>query len=279
LGLLDNKDKPSSSALSSAITMAKKTGRLLKELAILLGHLSKRLIIFIAKQARAKGKPKAIQAIYLLKGLTLFVGRKLKTKGIPKAIQAAKVLQHYATVLAIKVKQVGKPKAIEAGQISKGLLILAGRNLKTKGIPKAIQAGQLLKSQFTTFLSKGSDKILEQASKALREDDITAYENHMKEDSTSAAITTTSAQVPSEIILEKEKRIELNERLAEEIVQNGIECKAIKDIGSLQIERSPYYSYLFPMSPRIVTNRGCIRLEDNESKRRNVSLIQIIQKN
>jgi hypothetical protein len=71
----------------------------------------------------------------------------------------------------------------------------------------------------------------------------------------------------------------LNERLAKGIVQNGIECMAIKDIESVQIERSPYYSYLFAMSPRIVTNRGCIRLQDNESKRRNVSLIQIIQKN
>jgi hypothetical protein len=72
----------------------------------------------------------------------------------------------------------------------------------------------------------------------------------------------------------------LNERLAEETVQSGIKCTGIKDIGSLQIERKAYYSYLFAMSPRIVTNRGCIRLEDNESKRRtNVSLIQIIQKN
>ena len=281
MGVLDNKDKPSSSSsLSSAVTIAKKTGRLLKELAILLGHLSKGLIIFIAKKTRTQGKPKAIQVVYLLKGLTLFVGRKLRTEEVPKAIEAAKVLQHYITVLAIKLNQVGKPKAIEAGQISKALLIIAGRNLKTKGIPKAIQAGQLLKNQFTTFVSKGTDKIVEQASKALREDDIIAYESHMKEDSSTAAITTTSAKVSSEIILEKEKRIELNERLAEEIVQNGIECKAIKDIEeSVQIEKSPYYSYLFPMSPRIVTNRGLIRLEDNESKRRNVSLIQIIQKN
>jgi hypothetical protein len=276
LGQLDNKDKPSSS-LASAVTIAKKTGRLLKELAVLLGHLSKGLIIFIAKKARTQGKPKAVQVVYLLKGLTLFVGRKLKTEGVPKAIEAAKVLQHYATVLVIKINQAGRPKAIEAGQISKGLFILAGRSLKTKGIPKAIQAGQLLKSQITIFLSKGTDKILEQASKALREDDIIAYESHIKEDSSTAI--TTSAKVSSEIILEKEKRIELNERLAEEIVQNGIECKAIKDIRSVEIEKSPYYSYLFPMSPRIVTNRGLIRLEDNESKRRNVSLIQIIQKN
>jgi hypothetical protein len=295
--LYNSKYKPAS-------TIAREIGRILKELVILLGHLSKGLIISVAKKAITEGKPKAKQLArwlkqqttvivrtvkeigkpkakqvgHLLIYLTILAARKLKAEGVPKAIEASRVLQHYITVLAIKLNQVGKPKAIQAGQILKALLILAGRNLKTKGIPKAIQAGQLSKSQFTTFLSKGADKILEQSTKALVEDDIIAYESHMKEGSTAAI--TTSAEVPSEIILEKEKRIVLNERLAEEVVQNGIECKAIKDIEeSVQIERSPYYSYLFPMSPRIVTNRGCIRLEDNESKRRNVSLIQIIQKN
>jgi hypothetical protein len=292
--LYNSKYKPAS-------TIAREIGRILKELVILLGHLSKGIIIFIAKKAITEGKPKAKQLArwlkqqtmvivrkvkdiekpkakqvgHLLIHLTILAARKLKAQGVPKAIEAAKVLQHYITVLAIKLNQVGKPKAIEAGQISKGLLILAGRKLKTEGVPKAIQAGQLLKNQFATFVSKGTDKIVEQTSKALREDDIIAYESHRKEHSTSAA--TTTAKVSSEIILEKEKRIDLNERLAEEIVQSGIKCMAIKE--SVQIERSPYYSYLFAMSPRIVTNRGCIRLQDNESKRRNVSLIQIIQKN
>jgi hypothetical protein len=319
--LYNSKYKPAS-------IVAKEIGRILKELVILLGHLSKGIIIFIAKKAITEGKPKAKQLArwlkqqtmvivrkvkdiekpkakqvgHLLIHLTILAARKLKAQGVPKAIEAAKVLQHYITVLAIKLNQVGRPKAIEAGQISKALLIITGRKLETEGLPKAIEAGQiskalliitgrkleteglpkaieagqLLKNQFTTFISKGIDKIVEQTSKALREDDILSYESYRKEHSTS---TTTSAKVSSEIILEKEKRIDLNERLAKGIVQNGIECTAIKDIESVQIERSPYYSYLFAMSPRIVTNRGCIRLQDNESKRRNVSLIQIIQKN
>lgn len=80
-----------------------------------------------------------------------------------------------------------------------------------------------------------------------------------------------------EIIFKEEEAISLNQRLAQEAIQNRIECKAISDIGSLSIERKSYYSYLFAMSPRIITNRGCIKLEGNG--RRNIDLIQIIQKN
>ena len=35
-----------------------------------------------------------------------------------------------------------------------------------------------------------------------------------------------------------------------EFSQNGIECNAITDIGSLPIEKKSYYSHLFPMSPK-----------------------------
>ena len=61
------------------------------------------------------------------------------------------------------------------------------------------------------------------------------------------------ANIPlsSEIILEDEEAIGLNERIAQEISKNGIECKAIMDIGSLPIEKRSYYSHLFPMSPRV----------------------------
>jgi hypothetical protein len=76
LGLVDNKDKPSS--LYSAVTITKKTGRLLKELAIFLGHLSKELITFIAKKARTEGVPKAIQALYFAKRSNLVCWQKAK---------------------------------------------------------------------------------------------------------------------------------------------------------------------------------------------------------
>jgi len=80
----------------------------------------------------------------------------------------------------------------------------------------------------------------------------------------------------SEVILKEEEAINPNEKLAREIIRNGIECKAMKDTGLLEIEKKPYYSYLFVMSPRIATNRGCIRLEGNG--RRNIDFVQVIQK-
>lgn len=202
--------------------IAKKIGRILKEIVVVIGHL--------------------------LKGIIVIAVRKAKTGGKPKAIQAAKILKDKTRVFVSRAKGVGKPKAIEAGQ--------------------------LLGTQYTTFLSKTKDKVLEQIGKAIKEDTIIAHETHMKQGSDTASAIATN--VLSEIILEKSKRTNLNERLAEEIIESGIECKAVTDIGSLKIERSSYYSYIFPMSPKIVTNRGCVILEDNN---RNINLIQIIQKN
>jgi 8-oxo-dGTP pyrophosphatase MutT (NUDIX family) len=77
--------------------------------------------------------------------------------------------------------------------------------------------------------------------------------------------------MPTEITI---RRINLNERLAEEIKEEiGIDCEAIES-GSLPIEHKPYYSYIFPMSPKFITNRGCIRV-----KSKSFDLIQIIQRN
>ena len=77
--------------------------------------------------------------------------------------------------------------------------------------------------------------------------------------------------MPTEITI---RRINLNEKLAEEIKEEiGIDCEAIES-SSLPIEHKSYYSYLFPMSPKFITNRGCIRV-----KSKSFDLIQIIQRN
>jgi hypothetical protein len=69
--------------------------------------------------------------------------------------------------------------------------------------------------------------------------------------------------------------VNLNERLARELKDEfGIDCEAV-EVNSLAIENQPsYYSYRFPMSPKIVTNRGCIKV-----KGKRFGLIQIIQRN
>ena len=225
---------------------AKQIGRILKEIAIIIGQLLKGLIILAVRNARSHGKPAIIR-----------LGRWLKEKTI--------VFVRWA-----------KPKAIEAGQTSKGLIIVAVRKVKTSGgeagEPNDREVAQINEKKPQRILGKITEKIKEQARKVVREED---YETLKQQIITT---TTTAAKISADVILENEKIMNPNEILAKDVSQNGIECKAIKDIGSLPIEKKSYYSHLFPMSPRIVTNRGCIRLEGNGT-RRNIDFIQIIQKN
>jgi hypothetical protein len=204
---------------------------------------------------------------HLLKGVFIFLGRKARTDGIPKAIQFAKWLNNQTIFLIRKSNEVGKPRVIEVGQISKGLLIFVARNLKAKGVPMVISIAQSTNDLSSLFYRKAKIVVGEKVY-AIRQ----LIATEQTEASAAAAIS------PSpEIIIKEEETISLNERLAQEIIQSGIECKAIMDIGSHAIEKQPYYSFLIAMSPTIVTNRGCIRLEGNG--RRNIDFIQIIQKN
>jgi hypothetical protein len=202
---------------------------------------------------------------YLLKGLFVSFGRKVRDEGIPRAIQFSYWLKKQSVILARKLIEVGTPKAIEAGRIIKGLLILAAENLKTKGVPLAIGTFQLIRGLSSLFYKKAK-KVVENKV------------NIVKQDIAAEKIRNTTVTQPSpEIILKEEEAISLNERIAQEISKNGIHCKAVTDIGLLDIEKKQYYSYYFAMSPRIVTNRGYIRLEgDNKG---NIDFIQIIQKN
>lgn len=69
------------------------------------------------------------------------------------------------------------------------------------------------------------------------------------------------------------KLINLNERLAGEMREDGINCEAV-EVSSLPIEKKSYYGYNFAMSSKLTTNRGCIRVKD-----KNIHLVQIIQRN
>jgi hypothetical protein len=221
----------------------------------------------ISKEIEVIVKEIAVLTGYLLKGLFIFLGRKARAEGIPKAIQFSYWLKGQSILLIRKLNEVGKPKVIEAGRISRGLLILAVGNLKTKGVPMVIGIVQLIKCLSSQFYKKAM-KVVGNKINTIKQDIVT--------EKTKAA---TDATIPlsSEIILKEEESVGLNERMAQEISKNGIECKAITDIGSLPIERRSYYSHLFSLSPRVTTNRGCIRLEGNS--RRNIDFIQVIQKN
>lgn len=219
----------------------------------------------LSKEIEGITREIAVLSGYLLKGLFVSFGKKVRDEGIPKVIQFSYWLKKQSAILTRKLIEVGTPKAIEAGRIAKGLLIFAAENLKTKGVPLAIGTFQLIRGLSGLFYKKAK-KVVENKV------------NIVKQDIAAEKIRNTTVTQPSpEIILKEEETISLNERMAQEISKNGIHCKAVIDIGSLEIEKKQYYSYLFAMSPRIVTNRGCIRLEgDNKG---NIDFIQIIQKN
>ena len=69
------------------------------------------------------------------------------------------------------------------------------------------------------------------------------------------------------------KKLDINEIFASQMVANGLTAEAIP-LGSLELEREDYYNNDISSSPRLITNRGCIRVKDKE-----ISIIQIIQKN
>ncbi|HEX5977770.1 MAG TPA: hypothetical protein VFY68_10860 [Nitrososphaeraceae archaeon] len=223
------------------IVATKKLGRIVKEVAIIIFQLVKGLIILVGRNARGHGKPAIMR-----------FGRWLKEK----------------TIIFVRWARL---KIIQAVQISKVLLILTARELRTRGVSKVKQIPQSLKDSPSRFYRKARETVGEKVN-TVKKDNIATEETRASE--------AEAVPVPqsSEVILREEESISINEKLAREIIQNGIKCEAVTDIGSLRIETKPPYSFLFPRSPRIVTNRGCIRLtQDNE--RSNIDLIQLIQKN
>jgi hypothetical protein len=219
----------------------------------------------LSKEIEGIAREIAVLIGYLLKGLFVSFGRKVRNEGISRAIQFSYWLKKQSVILAKKLIEVGTHKAIEAGRITKGLLILAAENLKTKGVPLNLGTFQLIRGLSSLFYKKAK-KVVENKV------------NIVKQDKAAEKIRNTTVTQPSpEIILKEKEAINLNERIVQEISKNGIYCKAVTDIGSLDVEKKQYYSYLFAISPRIVTNRGYIRLEgDNKG---NIDFIQIIQKN
>jgi hypothetical protein len=80
--------------------------------------------------------------------------------------------------------------------------------------------------------------------------------------------------------MSQEDLIDTNESLYKVIIRDlrheGIDVEEAEeeDEDILKIERSPYYSYNFSMTPRAVTNRGAIRI-----KNMNIDFIQLLQRN
>lgn len=224
----------------SVAVAAKRLGRIGKEIGIIIGHLIVSLIILAATKAKSQGRPAFKRLGLWLKGKTIVFAR-------------------WAML-----------KIIQAGQILKILLILAAQKLKNNGIPMIKRSAELLKDLSSRFYRKAK-KVTEEKVNNVRKDIAT-------EKIKASEAEAVPVSMSSDVILTEEESISINERLAREINQNGIKCEAVTELGSLRIEKKPPYSFLFPLSPRIVTNRGCIRLTQ-ENDRSNIDLIQIVQKN
>ena len=62
------------------------------------------------------------------------------------------------------------------------------------------------------------------------------------------------------------------EKFSDMLKEIGVDSKS-EEIGTNDIEKGDYYSRYFAQTPRMVTNRGCIDVENS-----NIDTIQIIQK-
>ena len=223
-------------------------------------------IAVAAKKIRRIVKEVAIIIFQLVKGLIILVGRSARGHGKPVVMRFGRWSREKTVIFA----RWARSKIMQAVQISKVLLILAARELRTRGVSAVKQIAQLLVELSSRFYRKARETAREKVN-TVKKDNIATRE-------TTASEAEGVPVLSSEVILREEESISINEKFAREIIQNGIECEAVTDIGSLRIEMKPPYSFLFPLSPRIVTNRGCIRLTQDNG-RSNIDLIQMIQKN
>ena len=193
----------------------------------------------------------------LLRNVVIALSKKVKHIGKQKGkeIEGRLKKQSASSLSYVKANTLGKEKGVKLGQLPKQLAIILG----TKSYQLARQAGQKIR-----YTIKQDNLYYNNIAKGIQ--GTKTEEEEGENDDLPLPDPETITQV-----------VALNEKLAEELRQQvtggGIDCQAI-EVNSLPIEYKPYYSYKFPMSPKIITNRGCISV-----KGRKFSLIQIIQRN
>ncbi len=215
----------------------------------------------------------------LLAGIILIVGRKIRAEGKPGITHFGSWLKKQGYTFTRNSIASAKPPVIKAGQISKTAIVAAGTKLKSEGGPKTISTAHHIKQRSAVVIGKSKEIIAQRSSKNFKEnrDEELRDENLVKNSSTNIPTSDSTPTIPTEVVFNKDYTFEIGERFAKEIMTSGITCHVIRNLESIQIEMNSCYSYLFPMSPRIVTSRACIWVDNSSSK--NISLIQIIQRN
>jgi len=190
------------------------------------------------------------------KELAIIFGRKIANAGKKTGYTLGHILKRSATSAGKKTKSMGNQK----GGVSEPLAKKLPSNRNKKAKQEVGAKSKPLLRKLATNLSVQSNKTIEETKRGIK-DDMKATKD--------SNIGKSSEELPEIVI----KRVSLNESLAQALERIGIDCKAI-EVSSLAIENRPYYSYKLPMSPKIVTNRGCIKV-----KGKSFGLIQIIQRN
>jgi hypothetical protein len=70
------------------------------------------------------------------------------------------------------------------------------------------------------------------------------------------------------------KRVPMHEKLAGEMKEGEIDCEALPYGLHLLENEKTYYSHSFAMSPRLVTNKGLIKVSG-----KNIDFVQVLQRN
>jgi hypothetical protein len=190
------------------------------------------------------------------KELAIVFGRKLANAGKKTGYTLGHILKRSATSAGVKTKSIGNQKGGVSEPLVKNLPL--GRNNKAKQDTGA--KSRLSLKKLATNLSVQSKKTIEETKRGIKADMKVTKDSNMAN----------SSEENPEIVI---KRVNLNESVAQSIERIGIDCEAI-EVNSLAIENRPYYSYKLPMTPKIVTNRGCIKVNG-----KSFGLIQIIQRN
>lgn len=69
------------------------------------------------------------------------------------------------------------------------------------------------------------------------------------------------------------KKFSAHERMAEEMKRSGVDSEALP-LGSHPLEHKQYYSQTFSMSPKLITNKGLVKI-----KSKNIDFVQLLQRN
>jgi hypothetical protein len=198
----------------------------------------------------------------LLISMSKFIIREVRSGGKDKAIAIGKFLLALSIALVSKLGQL----LLTLGRfIYKMTKKLRTDNQKVK----TEDEGELLKGWTKTSFIKSTAYILIQRFALLIVAAMNKVQAATKDDISDNAHTSEMSQ---------EDLIDTNESLYQNIIKDlrheGIDVEEAEEEHILKIERPPYYSYNFSMTPRVVTNRGTIRI-----KNMNINFIQLIQRN